>query len=165
MGPSLEHRTVPSAVNIEDHPFRRHIGADLDRTLVDNAARYGDEFLTSTSGWNLRHLIAFRMVDFNDIPIEYMYRGKFYPTADDPIIPMCNKCLLCPRRTFKEARLQQRKQVQPFYSIARCENVFELNTRHLLHRKPHLARFGPCRFELHMNTHCLEALDHPFCHP
>ena len=86
MGPSLEHRTVPSAANIEDHPFRRHIGADLDRTLVDNAARYGNEFLTSTSGWNLRHLIAFRMLDFNDIPIEYMYPRKFYPAADDPVL-------------------------------------------------------------------------------
>ena len=86
MGPSLEHRTVPSAANIEDHPFRRHIGADLDRTLVDNAARYGNEFLTSTSGWNLRHLIVFRMLDFNDIPIEYMYPRKFYPAADDPVL-------------------------------------------------------------------------------
>src|SRR5436190_5498741 len=79
--------------------------------------------------------------------------------------PVYNKCLLCPRRTFKEACLQQCKQVRPLYSIACCEKVFELNTRRLLHRKPHLARFGPCRFELHMNTRCLEALDHPFCHP
>lgn len=91
MGPSLEHRTVPSAANIEDHPFRRHIDADLDRSLIDNAARYGNEFLTSTSGWNLRHLIAFRMLDFNDIPIEYMYPRKFYPAADDPVISNVQK--------------------------------------------------------------------------
>jgi hypothetical protein len=86
MGHSLDYRTVPSAADIESHPFRRHIDTDLDRTLVDNAARYSDEFLTSTSGWNLRHLIAFRMLDFNDIPIEYMYPGKFYPADNDPVI-------------------------------------------------------------------------------
>src|SRR5205809_1104120 len=84
------------------------------------------------------------------------------PTTQSSL--MYNRCLLCPRRMFKEACLQQCKQAQPLYSIACCENLFELNTRHLLHRKPHLAQFSSCRFEFLMNTRCSEALDHPFCH-
>src|SRR6266496_6662501 len=38
------------------------------------------------STWNQNHIIGFRMLDFHDLPIHYLYPQSYCPSTNDPVI-------------------------------------------------------------------------------
>ena len=81
----LPHRNVPTTDEIMRHQWREVIETSQPNSISANSLAFPD-FLESTSTWNQRHIIAFRMLDFNDLPLHYLYPQTYYPTADDPVI-------------------------------------------------------------------------------
>ena len=87
------HRDVPSMANISHHQWRDVLEKSQPNSISANALAF-PEFLESTSTWNQRHIIAFRMLDFNDLPISNMYPALFHPVETDPVIATV-KSLFC----------------------------------------------------------------------
>ena len=79
------HRSVPSVQEIAGHQWFTTIQESQPNSISANALRF-PEFLDSTSTWNQRHIIAFRMLDFNDLPLSHIYPTEFYPQAHDKVI-------------------------------------------------------------------------------
>ena len=82
---SLPHRAVPSADEMIRHESRDLIRKSDPKSIRGNALVFPD-FLESTSTWSQRHIIAFHMLDFNDLPIDCLYPQMYYPPTDDPVI-------------------------------------------------------------------------------
>src|SRR5271167_2332915 len=84
--PSLPpHRNIPTLNNVMRHQWRALIDKSEPNSITGNALLFSD-FLESTSTWNQHHIIAFRMLDFNNLPIHSLYPSAFYPSIDDPVI-------------------------------------------------------------------------------
>ena len=75
----------PHPDDIMRHPWRVLIEKSEPNSITGNALLFSD-FLESTSTWNQHHIIAFHMLDFNDLPIHCLYPQAFYPLIDDPVI-------------------------------------------------------------------------------
>jgi hypothetical protein len=86
----LSHRNVPTTDDIMRHPWRVLTEKSEPNTITGNALLFSD-FLESTSTWNQHHIIAFHMLDFNDVPINCLYPQAFYPLVDDPVIVEVDK--------------------------------------------------------------------------
>lgn len=85
MNQPLPHRNVPSSDDIAAHELRRMIQEDRCNSITANAFTFLD-FLEYTSSWNQRHIVALRMLDFNDLPVFNMYPQEYYPQIDDDVI-------------------------------------------------------------------------------
>ena len=81
----LLHRSFPTIDDTMRHQWREVLEQSQPNSISANALAFPD-FLESTSTWNQRHIIAFRMLDFNDLPLHYLYPHEFYPLADDPVL-------------------------------------------------------------------------------
>ena len=89
----LPHRNVPTTDEIMHHQWREVIETSQPNSISANSLAFPD-FLESTSTWNQRHIIAFRMLDFNDLPLHCLYPQTFYPAADDPVIVKVNQLFI-----------------------------------------------------------------------
>jgi hypothetical protein len=81
----ISHRTIPTSDDVLHHQWREVIERTNPNSITNSALVFSD-FLESTSNWNQHHIIAFRMLDFNDLPIQSIYPEEFYPSLDDPVI-------------------------------------------------------------------------------
>jgi len=79
------HRAVPNPEEIARHQWIEIVQRNQPNSIAANALAF-PEFLDSTSTWNQRHIIAFRMLGFNDLPLSSIYPQHFYPQDDDKII-------------------------------------------------------------------------------
>jgi len=71
--------------DISHHQWRDVVEKSQPNSISANALAFPD-FLESTSTWNQRHIISFRMLDFNDLSISSMYPSLFHPSETDPVI-------------------------------------------------------------------------------
>ena len=83
--PSLSHRQYPIFENVIGHKAVQLIEGRRPNSIHDSGLVFPD-FLESTSTWSQNHIIAFRMLDFNDLPISYLYPHSYHPPTDDPVI-------------------------------------------------------------------------------
>ena len=82
---SLSHREFPTDQDIIGHESLPIIRERQPNSINDNALAFPD-FLESTSTWNQNHIIAFRMIDFNNLSIGHIYPLSYYPSTDDIVI-------------------------------------------------------------------------------
>jgi hypothetical protein len=92
----LPHRNIPSFEDIVHRQWREVIEKSQPNSISANALVFPD-FLESTSTWNQRHIISFRMLDFNDIPIFNIYPILFHPSETDPVIKAISKLFILTR--------------------------------------------------------------------
>ena len=83
--PLLSHRQYPILEHVMGHKAVGLIKARQPNSIHEIGLVFPD-FLESTSTWSQNHIIAFRMLDFNDLPISYLYPHTYYPPLDDPVI-------------------------------------------------------------------------------
>jgi hypothetical protein len=81
----LPHRQFPDDEDINNHKLMQILKEQRPNSIRETALRFLD-FLESTSTWNQIHIVAFRMLDFDDLPINYFYPYSYYPSIDDPVI-------------------------------------------------------------------------------
>ena len=82
---ALSHRQYPAAEDVAGHNAVRLINARQPNSIHDVALVFPD-FLESTSTWSQNHILALRMLDFNDLPISFLYPVSYHPPTDDPVI-------------------------------------------------------------------------------
>jgi hypothetical protein len=97
----LPHRNVPTLQDITNHQWRQVIEKSQPNSISANALVFPD-FLESTSTWNQRHIISFRMLDFNDIHISSMYPTSFYPSETDPVVQNVKKLFFLNRQDVRK---------------------------------------------------------------
>jgi hypothetical protein len=83
------HRSIP-VQDITSHQWFTTIQESQPNSISANALRF-PEFLDSTSTWNQRHIISFRVLDFNDLPLSYIYPTEFYPQTHDVVISQADR--------------------------------------------------------------------------
>jgi len=81
----LAHRQFPRHEDVINHKSVQLIKERRPNSIHKNALVFLD-FLESTSTWNQNHIFAFRMLDFNDLPVNYLYPYSYYPSTDDPVM-------------------------------------------------------------------------------
>lgn len=74
----LLHRAVPTPNEVLHHESRQLFKKSDPSSIRGNALLFPD-FLESTSTWSQRHIIAFHMLDFNDLLIDCLYPQLYYP--------------------------------------------------------------------------------------
>jgi hypothetical protein len=97
----LPHRNFPTIGDILHHQWREVIETSQPNSISANSLAFPD-FLESTSTWNQRHIIAFHMLDFNDLPLNYLYPQEFYPTADDLVIIEVKKVFILSQNDIRK---------------------------------------------------------------
>ena len=100
---SLPHRAGPTVDELVHHEYRELIRKSDPSSLRGNALVFPD-FLESISTWSQRHIIAFHMLDFNDLPIHSLYPQVYYPSTYDPVIAEVERLF-----TLSKADIQQGK--------------------------------------------------------
>ena len=98
------HRKVPTIDDIMHHQWRAIIEKSEPNTITGNALLFSD-FLESTSTWNQHHIIAFRMLDFNDLPIQCLYPESFCPLIDDSVVTDVKKLFTLSNEEIRHGKL------------------------------------------------------------
>jgi hypothetical protein len=104
----LSHRAFPTIDDIIRHPWKEVLEQSQPKSINANALSFPD-FLSSTSTWNQRHIIAFRMLDFSDVPLQYLYPHKFYPLDDDPVLARANALFTLSRDDVQKGKIDMRE--------------------------------------------------------
>ena len=117
MASALSHRQYPDKEDIIKHHTVQLISIRRPNTIRDSALAFPD-FLESTSTWNQNHVIAFRMLDFNDLSINQLYPHSYYPSHDDPVIVEAIKLFKLSKDDFRRGDVN-RFLVGPAFSFYR----------------------------------------------
>src|SRR5436190_22417549 len=117
MDAPLPHRAVPTLNEILHHESRELFRKSDPSSIRGNALLFPD-FLESTSTWSQHHIIAFHMLDFNDVPIDCLYPQSYYPSIDDVVIARVEMLFTVSREDICQGRIDMIK-LGPAFSFYR----------------------------------------------
>jgi hypothetical protein len=110
---SLPHRAVPTPDEVLHHESRDLFRKSDPSSIRGNALLFPD-FLESTSTWSQRHIIAFHMLDFNDLPIDHLYPQLYYPLIDDPVIAEVERLFTLSKEDVRQGKVDRVKTGSAF---------------------------------------------------
>jgi hypothetical protein len=107
--PSLPtHRSIPTFDEIMQHELRPVVQHHDLNSIKRNAVMFSD-FSLSTSNWNEHHIIAFHILDFNDLPVESVYPLDFLPPLDDPVVAEVGRLFTLSNKEIRTGKLDFRR--------------------------------------------------------
>jgi len=103
---SLSHLAFPTRDDMVGHKSFKPISERQPNSIHDKALTFVD-FLESTSTWNQNHVVAFRMLDFDDLSIHYLYPQEYYPSANDSVIAEVEKLFTLSKEDIRHGKFNR----------------------------------------------------------